>query len=179
MSSIITLACPARWLSALYTFIIAQNFPCSLNECLFESRRGRRWSDTSERGVATKPLCFGLQCRGHLVVEKRSLSLCLESLRGFPLMETTLFCFSLTADHISQWWARQSGVHHEKLQLREVAVDHQPCSESAVCLSQQQARHRWIWYVTTMVPRLLFWLQHRIKGYVQHDFNFGLHAVAT
>lgn len=63
-------------------------------------------------------------------------------LAWIPIDGDYAFCFSLTADHISQWWARQSGVHHEKLQLREVAVDHQPCSESAVCLSQQQARHR-------------------------------------
>lgn len=59
------------------------------------------------------------------------------------------FYFSMTADHISQWWTRQPGVHHEELQLREVTVDHKPCSESAVRLPQQQAGHRRIWYVTT------------------------------
>lgn len=57
----------------------------------------------------------------------------------------------MAADHISQWRTRQSGVHHEKLQLREVTVDHQPCSESAVRLPQQQAGYRRIWYVTTTV----------------------------
>lgn len=59
--------------------------------------------------------------------------------------------FSLTADHISQRWTGQPGVHHEKLQLREVAVDHQPGSESAVRLPQQQACHRRIRYGTTTV----------------------------
>lgn len=36
-------------------------------------------------------------------------------------------CF-ISADHLSQWRPRWSGVHHEELQLWEATVDYQPCS---------------------------------------------------
>lgn len=34
----------------------------------------------------------------------------------------------LAADNLSQWGSRESGVHHEELQLWEATVDHQSCS---------------------------------------------------
>lgn len=124
------------WLSVLYNFFFAWNFPCLLNN-------GGYWLKKNASRVAN-PLLFRFTCcsylkNGGIKTLITCLKQCLESLPGPAFMETY---FSLTADHIGQWWARQFGVHHEKLQLREVTVDHQPRSESAVRLPQQQARYR-------------------------------------
>lgn len=88
-----------------------------------------------------------------------------------PIYGDDTFYFSMAADHISQWRTRQSGVHHEKLQLREVTVDHQPCSESAVRLPQQQAGHRGIRYVTMIVYATIVCTK-------THYFNSGWAAAA-
>lgn len=83
--------------------------------------------------------------------------------------KSILFFSFLTADHLSQRGTRQSGVHHEKLQLWEVTLDHQPRSESAVSLSQQQASDSRGWYVGASA-----WRPHSLSLFVQNVTIFLL-----
>lgn len=66
---------------------------------------------------------------------------------SYLLHNHTSYFLLLSAHHPSQWRPRRSGVHHEELQLWKAPVDHQPRSQSAVCLSQQQTSNCRGWYV--------------------------------